>query len=157
MLTSPRRTAALTASAVALVAAAVIPLAGSAASATAHHQAARHQATRHAPQHRLLGVTTLTSFRVVLTATKASNTSGPSATVTAAGYRHTAHGWKLISVQRIGRPGSWSWFATEVCSLRTAQFRPQPSTATPADSITVKLLWGPAIGCLGPYTRTWRP
>ena len=150
MLTSPRRIAALTASAVALVAAAVIPLAGSAASATA-----RHQAPRHAPQHRLLGVTTLQNFRVVLTATKASHTSAPSATVTAAGYRHTAHGWKLISVQRIGRPGSWSWFATEVCSLRTAQFRPQPSTATPANSITVKLLWGPAIGCLGPYTRTW--
>lgn len=150
MLTRPRRTAALTASAVALVAAAVIPLAGSAASATAHHQAARH-----APQHRLLGVTTLSNFRVVLTATKASHTSAPSATVTAAGYRHTAHGWKLISVQRIGRPGFWSWFATEVCSLRTAQFRPQPSTATPANSITVKLLWGPAIGCLGPYTRTW--
>jgi hypothetical protein len=143
----PRRAAALTASAVALVAAAVIPLAGSAASATPHH----------APPHRLLGVTTLTNFRVVLTATQASHTSGPSATVTAAGYRHTAHGWQLISVQRIGRPGGWSWFATEVCSLRTAQFRPQPSTATPADSITVKLLWGPAIGCLGPYTRTWKP
>ena len=150
MLTSPRRIAALTASAVALVAAAVIPLAGSALIATA-----LHQAPRHAPQHRLLGVTTLQNFRVVLTATKASHTSAPSATVTAAGYRHTAHGWKLISVQRIGRPGSWSWFATEVCSLRTAQFRPQPSTATPANSITVKLLWGPAIGCLGPYTRTW--
>jgi hypothetical protein len=143
----PRRAAALTASAVALVAAAVIPLAGSAASATAHH----------APPHRQLGVTTLTNFRVVLTATQASRTSAPSATVTAAGYRHTAHGWQLISVQRIGRPGGWSWFATEVCSLRTAQFRPQPSTATPADSITVKLLWGPAIGCLGPYTRTWKP
>ena len=111
----------------------------------------------HAPPHRLLGVTTLTNFRVVLTATQASHTSGPSATVTAAGYRHTAHGWQLISVQRIGRPGAWSWFATGVCSLRTAQFRPQPSTATPADSITVRLLWGPAIGCLGPYTRTWKP
>jgi hypothetical protein len=147
MAISPRRAAALTASAVALVAAAVIPLAGSAASATAHH----------APPHRQLGVTTLTNFRVVLTATQASRTSAPSATVTAAGYRHTAHGWQLISVQRIGRPGGWSWFATQVCSLRTAQFRPQPSTATPADSITVKLLWGPAIGCLGPYTRTWKP
>jgi hypothetical protein len=143
----PRRAAALTASAVALVAAAVIPLAGSAASATAHH----------APPHRQLGVTTLTNFRVVLTATQASRTSAPSATVTAAGYRRTAHGWRLISVQRIGRPGFWSWFATQVCSLRTAQYRPQPSTATPADSITVKLLWGPAIGCLGPYTRTWKP
>jgi hypothetical protein len=147
MTLSPRRTAALTASAVALVAAAVIPLAGSAASATAHH----------APPHRQLGVTTLTNFRVVLTATQASRTSAPSATVTAAGYRRTAHGWQLISVQRIGRPGFWSWFATQVCSLRTAQYRPQPSTATPADSITVKLLWGPAIGCLGPYTRTWKP
>jgi len=147
MMAMPRRAAALTASAAALVAAAVIPLAGSTASATAHH----------GPPHRLLGVTTLTNFRVVLTATQASHTSGPSATVTAAGYRHTAHGWKLISVQRIGRPGGWSWFATEVCSLRTAQFRPEVSTATPANSITVRLLWGPAIGCLGPYTRTWKP
>ncbi len=150
MMAMPRRAAALTASAVALVAAVVIPLARSPARATAHHQGARHAA-----QHRLLGVTTLSNFRVVLTATKASSTSAPSATVTAAGYRHTAHGWRLISVQRIGRPGFWSWFATQVCSLRTAQFRPQPSTATPANSITVKLLWGPAIGCLGPYTRTW--
>lgn len=148
MITSPRRAAALTASAVTLVAAAVIPLAGSAASATAHQ----------APPHRQLGVTTLSNFRVVLTATKAGGGGGaPGATVTAAGYRQTAHGWRLISVQRIGRPGSWSWFATQVCSLRTAQYKPQPSTATPADSITVKLLWGPAIGCLGPYTRTWKP
>ena len=147
MMAMPRRAAALTASAAALVAATTIPLAGSAASAAPHH----------APPIRVLGVTTLTNFRVVLTATKASNTSGPSATVTAAGYRRTAHGWKLISVKRIGRPGGWSWFATEVCSLRTAQFRPQPSTATPADSIIVRLLWGPAIGCLGPYTKTWKP
>jgi hypothetical protein len=146
MIIRPRR-AALTASAVALAAAAVIPLAGSAASATAHHAA----------QQRQLGVTTLSNFRVVLTVTKASSTSAPSATVTAAGYRHTAHGWRLISVQRIGRPGGWSWFATQVCSLRTAQYEPEPSTAAPADSITVRLLWGPAIGCLGPYTKTWRP
>ena len=147
MTLSPRRTAALTASAVALVAAAVIPLAGSAASATAHH----------APPHRQLGVTTLTNFRVVLTATQASRTSAPSATVTAAGV--PAHRARLAAdLGAADRPaGFWSWFATQVCSLRTAQYRPQPSTATPADSITVKLLWGPAIGCLGPYTRTWKP
>jgi hypothetical protein len=92
-------------------------------------------------------------FTVVLTATRVSRLD---ATVTASGYRRTARGWKLIATRRIGKPAGWSWFATEVCSLEVTQLRPVPSSARPADSITVSLLWGPAIGCLGPYTRHWR-
>jgi hypothetical protein len=48
-------------------------------------------------------------------------------------------------------------YATEVCSLTVTQLKPEPSSAAPSDTITVRLLWGPAIGCLGPYTMRWRP
>lgn len=138
MITNIRRTAALAAVAVL----ALLPLAGSAASAT------------HVPQHRQLAVTTLSRFKVVLTATRVSRLD---ATVTAAGYRHTSDGWKLIAAKQIGKTAFWSWFATDICSLKVAQFKPEPSSAAPSDSITVNLLWGPAIGCLGPYTRHWQP
>ena len=99
-------------------------------------------------------MTTLSSFKVVLTATR---TADLSATVTAAGYRNTSHGWKLIATKRIGGAGRWSWYATEVCSLTVTQLKPEPSSAAPSDTITVSLLWGPAIGCLGPYAKHWRP
>lgn len=108
-----------------------------------------------APQRRLLATTTLSSFRVVLTATRAGG-SPPSATVTAAGYRPTAHGWKLIAIRQIGRRGAWSWFATQVCSLTVTQLKPRPSSAVKWDTMTVRLLWGPAIGCLKPATERWR-
>lgn len=119
-----------------------LPLASAASGAAAHHQ------------QRQLAVTRLSNFKVVLTATREP---GLLATVTAAGYRHTPRGWKLIATKRIGKASGWSWFATEVCSLRTTQLKPLPSSAKPADSIRVSLLWGPAIGCLGPYTRQWQP
>lgn len=138
MVINLRRAAAFAAVAVL----ALLPLAGSAAGAT-HH-----------PQQRQLAVTTLSRFKVVLTATRVSRLD---ATVTAAGYRHTSHGWKLIATKRIGKAASWSWFATDVCSLKVTQFTPEPSSAKPSDSITVNLLWGPAIGCLGPYTKHWQP
>jgi hypothetical protein len=138
MITNLRRTAALAAVAVL----ALLPLAGSAASAT------------HSPQHRQLAVTTLSRFKVVLTATRVSRLD---ATVTAAGYRHTSGGWTLIAAKQIGKSGFWSWFATDVCSLNVTQFKPEPSSAAPSDAMTVNLLWGPAIGCLGPYTRHWQP
>ncbi len=138
MITNLRRTAAL--AAVALLA--LLPLAGSAASTT------------HLPQHRQFAVTTLSGFKVVLTATRVSRLD---ATVTATGYRHTSGGWTLIAAKQIGKAGFWSWFATDVCSLKATQLKPAPSSAIPADSITVNLLWGPAIGCLGPYTKHWRP
>jgi hypothetical protein len=99
-------------------------------------------------------VTTLSSFKVVLTATRVSSLS---ATVTAAGYRRTSHGWTLIATEQIGKTASWSWFVTDVCSLTVTQLKPVPSSATPSDSITVDLLWDPAIGCLGPYTGHWQP
>ena len=138
MIINLRRAAAFAAVAVL----ALLPLAGSAAGAT-HH-----------PQQRQLAVTTLSRFKVVLKATRVSRLD---ATVTAAGYRHTPNGWKLIATKRIGKAASWSWFATDVCSLKVTQFTPEPSSAKPSDSIRVKLLWGPAIGCLGPYTRHWQP
>jgi hypothetical protein len=138
MITNLRRAAAFFA--VALLA--LLPLAGSAASVT------------HVPQHRPLAVTTLSGFKVVLTATRVSRLD---ATVTAAGFRRTSGGWKLIATKRIGKAGFWSWFATDVCSLKVTQLKPEPSSAAPSDSITVNLLWGPAIGCLGPYTKHWQP
>ncbi len=138
MNVSLRRAAAV--SAMSLLA--VLPLASSASGAATH------------PQRRQLAVTTLTGFKVVLTATREP---AESATVTAAGYRHTSRGWKLIATKRIGKASQWSWYATEVCSLTATQFRPLPSSAANSDTITVSLLWGPAIGCQGPYTERWRP
>ena len=127
-------------------AAAVLPLASSASGAATD------------PQRRQLAVTTLSSFKVVLTATRSPGTGpGPVATVTAAGYRHTPRGWQLIATKRIGKAGQWSWYATGICSLTVTQLKPLPSSAARSDTITVTLLWGPAIGCLGPYTKHWRP
>jgi hypothetical protein len=127
--------------------AAVLPVASSASGAT-HH-----------PQRRQLAVATLSSFKVVLTATREPG-PGPgeqlNATVTAAGYRHTPRGWTLIATKRIGKASQWSWGATDVCSLTVTQLKPLPSSAATSDTITVSLLWGPAIGCLGPSTKSWR-
>jgi hypothetical protein len=125
---------------------AVLPF-GSAASGSAVSGSAAHA------QRRQLAVTTLSGFKVVLTATR----EPAGATVTTAGYRHTAGGWKLIATKRIGKPSQWSWYATEVCSLTATQLKPLPSSAANADTLTVSLLWSPAIGCLGPYTSSWRP
>jgi hypothetical protein len=138
MISNLRRAAAF----FALALLASLPLAGSAAGTT------------HLPQHRQLAVTTLSGFKVVLTATRVSRLD---ATVTAAGFRHTSGGWQLIAIKRIGEAGFWSWFATDVCSLKVTQFKPEPSSAAPSDSITLNLLWGPAIGCLGPYIKHWQP
>lgn len=141
MIINVRRVAALYGAAVLALLLALLPLTGSAASPA------------RPSQHRQLAVTALSNFKVVLTATRLSKLD---ATVTAAGYRHTSTGWKLIAAKRIGKAASWSWFATDVCSLRVTQYKPKPSSATPWNSITVKVLWGPAIGCLGPYTKHWR-
>lgn len=142
MIVSVRRAAAV--SAMSLLA--LLPLASSASGAAQHLQ------------RRQLAVTTLSSFRVVLTATRSPGAGpGPMATVTAAGYRHTSGGWKLIATKRIGTASQWSWYATEVCSLTVTQLKPEPSAAKNSDTITVSLLWGPAIGCLKPYTKHWRP
>ena len=130
-------------------AAAALPLASSASGAAAH------------PQHRQLAVTTLSSFKVTLTITRSPGT-GPDllGTVTAAGYRHTSRGWKLIATKRIGRVSGWFWYSTEVCSLTVTQLKPTP-TGSPSvetwDSITVSLLETPALGCSSTYTKRWRP
>jgi hypothetical protein len=116
--------------------------------------AAAAKLTAPGPQRRQMAVTTLSRFQVVLTATRVSRLD---ATVTAVGYRHTSLGWKLIAIRQIGKTGFWSWFATDVCNLKVTQFKPEPSSAVPSDSIRVNLLWGPAIGCLGPYTKHWQP
>ncbi|SRR5712691_7799743 len=121
---------------------AALPMASAASGGAAHHQ------------QRQIAVTRLSNFKVVLTATREPDLQ---ATVTAAGYRHTSRGWKLIATKRIGKAAQWSWFATEVCSLSATQLVPLPSSAKAADSITVSLLWGPALGCIGPYTRHWQP
>lgn len=126
----------------------VLPVSGSASGAIGH------------PQQRQLAVTSLSGFEVVLTAIREA---GPepgqqlAATVTAAGYRHTARGWELIATRRIGGASQWSWFATDVCSFTATQFKPLPSSAANSDTITVSLLWGPAIGCLRPYSKSWQP
>lgn len=107
------------------------------------------------PQHRQLAVSTLSNFRVVLTATRGSGTP-PNATVTATGYRRHAGHWDLISTQRIGKPGGWSWLAVNTCSLTATQFRSRPSSQRVA-SIRVTLLATPSIGCTRPYRLHWRP
>lgn len=132
-----RRAAAVTA--VSLLA--VLPLASSASGAATH------------PRQRQLAVTTLSGFKVVLTATREP---AESATVSAAGYRHTSRGWKLIATKRIGKTSQWSWYATDVCRLTVTQLKSEPSSAANSDTITVSLLWGPAIGCRGPYTKRWQ-
>jgi hypothetical protein len=46
------------------------------------------------------------------------------ATVTAAGYRHTSCGWKLIATKRIGQASQWFWYPAEACSLTVTQLKP---------------------------------
>jgi hypothetical protein len=109
----------------------------------------------HHPQHRQIAVTRLSDFKVVMTATRVGTSLD--ATVTASGYRHTAHGWHLISTKRIGKAASWSWFATQVCSLKVTQFKPEPSSASPAAEIRVRMFFGPAIGCVPAISKHWKP
>lgn len=109
-----------------------------------------------APQQRQLAVTTLSNFKVVLTATRLPGTGpAPMATVTAAGYRHTSHGWKLIATKRIGGAGGWFWGPAEVCGLTATQLEPLPSSAARSDTITVSLLETPALGCSNSITKRW--
>ena len=107
------------------------------------------------PQRRQLAETTLSSFRVVLTATRGPG-NPPSATVTAAGFRQSRGHWHLISTRRIGRVNGWFWFSVDTCSLTTTQFRSMPRTRRVA-SINVSLLATPSVGCSRTYTETWRP
>jgi hypothetical protein len=110
------------------------------------------------PQRRQLGVTTLSHFKVVLTATRGGPGHRLQATVAARGYRRSASGWKLIAAKRIGRVNGWEWFGVDSCSLSVTQFKPhQPSPPfIPFDSMNVSLVAGPALGCTGTFTLRWR-
>jgi len=121
---------------------AVLPLASSASGAAAH------------PQRRQLAVTTLSTFKVVLTAIREPDLL---ATVTASGYRKTSRGWRLIATRQVGTASRWFWFSTTVCSLTVTQFKPLPSSAAASDTITVSLLETPALGCSKTYTKRWKP
>jgi hypothetical protein len=75
------------------------------------------------------------------------------ATVSAAGYRHTKRGWKLIASKQL------VLVRDERLQPQVTQTRPGPSGSPAAvqwDSVTVSLLWGRAIGCLPSITRHWR-
>jgi hypothetical protein len=138
MKVSLRRAAAVSAASLL----AMLPLASSASGAAAH------------TQRRQLAVTTLSSFEVVLTATRKPDLR---ATVTAAGYRKTSRGWMLIATRQVGVAGRWFWFSTTVCSLTVTQLKPLPSSATNSDTMTVSLLETPALGCSKAYTKHWKP
>src|SRR5215467_4275398 len=95
------------------------------------------------PQRRQLAVTTLSDFKVVLTATREPG-HPLLATVTAAGFRRSGGGWQLIAVKQIGKTSGWFWFSVETCSLTATQLKnntvsPSPPVV-PFDSIKVSLL-----------------
>ena len=112
------------------------------------------------PQRRQLAATTLTYFKVILTATRGGPGHPQSATVTAAGYRRSDSHWKLIATKRIGKANGWLWGDVDTCSLTTTQFQANPSPPPPVstlDSIKVSLLLGPALGCSRTYSKRWMP
>lgn len=112
------------------------------------------------PQRRQLAVTTLSDFKVVLTATRESG-HPLLATVTAAGFRRSGGRWQLIAVKRIGKVSEWFWFSVETCSLKATQLKNNTVSPSPAvlpfDSIKVSLLITPAIGCSGTFTKRFTP
>ena len=126
-------------------AAAVLPVARSASGATTQ------------PQRRELAVTTLTrSFKIVLTATRSPGTApAPAATVTAAVFRHTSHGWKLIATKRIGKANGWFWYSVGVCSFGVTRFVPATDPPLTSNTIRASLLMTPALGCSKTYTTRW--
>lgn len=112
------------------------------------------------PQRRQLAVTTLSDFKVVLTATRESG-HPLLATVTAAGFRRSGGRWQLIAVKRIGEVSGWFWFSVETCSLKVTQLQNNTVSPSPAvvrfDSIKVSLLITPAAGCSGTFTKRFTP
>lgn len=112
------------------------------------------------PQRRQLAVTTLSDFKVVLTATRESG-HPLLATVTAAGFRRSGGRWQLIAVKRIGKVSGWFWFSVETCSLKATQLKNNTVSPSPAvvrfDSIKVSLLITPAAGCSGTFTKRFTP
>lgn len=133
-----------------LITAAGLLATGAAASATGAAQ----------PQQRQIAATTLSDFKVVLTATREPG-HPLLATVTAAGYRRTGSTWTPIATKRIGAAGGWFWSSVQACSLTTTQLKNNTVSPSPPvtafDSIKVSLLITPAIGCSGTYTERWTP
>jgi ABC-type amino acid transport substrate-binding protein len=107
------------------------------------------------PPHRQIGAAELSGFKVVLTVTRGRG-QPPMATMTAAGYRRSGAGWKLIAVKRIGAPGQWFWFAVQACSLDITEFR-GVSPVRPVDSVKVSLMPTQALGCITPISEHWKP
>jgi hypothetical protein len=112
------------------------------------------------PQQRQLAVTTLSDFKVVLTATREPGHPFL-ATVTAKGYRRSGSHWKLIATKRIGKTSGWFWFSVETCSLKTTQLKNNTVSPSPPvvrfDSIKVSLLITPSTGCSRAYSKRWTP
>jgi hypothetical protein len=109
---------------------------------------------------RQISVTTLTHFKVVLTATRGGPGHRLQATVTAKGYRYSDGHWALIAAKRVGAVNGWEWFSVDTCSLTVTQFKDnaQPSPPfIPFDSMKVSLLLGPALGCSTTYSKRWTP
>jgi hypothetical protein len=146
-----------------IAAAGVLTVAGLLATVTVAGAAGASQPQRSAsqlprtasPQQRQIGVAELTGFKVVLTVTRGHG-QPPRATLTAAGYRRSGSGWKLISVNRIGAPNQWFWYAVDTCSLAITQFK-AGSPVRFDHSIKVSLLATPAIGCIKPISVRWQP
>lgn len=112
------------------------------------------------PQRRQIAAATLTSFQVILSVTRGGPGHRLQATVTAAGYRRVGGRWKLISTKRVGKVNGWYWFSVEPCSLITTQLKNNAQPSPPVivlDSMKVRLLITPAIGCSRSYGLRWRP
>jgi len=126
-----------------------------AAGASALPRPANHPAHSASAPHRQIGTAELTYFKVVLTATRTAG-QPPTATVTAAGYERSGTGWKLLAVQRIGKPGQWFWNAVQTCSLNITEFK-GISPVQVFDSAKVSLLATPALGCSQTFSEQWQP
>lgn len=112
------------------------------------------------PQRRQISLTTLTHFKLVLTATRGGPGHRLQATVTANGYRYADGHWALIAAKRVGPANGWQWSSVDTCSLTVTQFtgNTQPSPPfLPFDSMKASLLLGPALGCSTTYTKQWTP
>jgi len=135
---------------------AVATVATSVAGSAVVYRPVVHQGAAHGlvvPRHRELGVADVPQFKVVLVAVRGPVDGGaPLATVRASAYRHTAHGWKLISTKRVGRLNGWFWYPVSVCSMTLTPRGPLSQANT---TFKVRLLATPSIGCLGSAVLHW--
>jgi len=108
------------------------------------------------PAQRQVAATTLSDFKVVLTATREPG-HPPLATVTAAGYRRSGGHWQPIATRRIGKASGWFWFSVQTCSLTTTQLKDNMVSTSPpvvmSDSIKVSLLVTPPSAAPAPTAR----